>query len=372
MAAGDRASLVFFSTGAEVAVRSTADRGRLLAALASAAVGPGATRFAPALKLGGSLLGESPLPRREVILISDFQRRGWEQTPGRDDVRLPERTVLTPVTVGDGTTTNLSVTPVSLAAHAVRESGPRRRDGAASRITARQPRPACRSRSRWTGDAIQSLPVDVAANGTASVTFAPFTVASRNMRGNDADSRRTTSRATTRSISSCRRPSRSRSFVVGRPRRGARECSISRARSSIGEAPRVDLTARTIDGVSDADLLHASVVIVNDVQVPDDRRDRLARFVERVAAGCSSRRVRTPRGRRKGGRRRCPRFRRRSVDRTTGTPSRLGALEYSHPVFDLFRAPRSGDFSAARFYGYRGVDARTGAGARAVRRRTPA
>ncbi len=76
--AGDRASLVFFSTGADVAVRSTADRGRLLAALAAAAVGPGATRFAPALKLGGSLLGESPLPRREIVLISDFQRRGWE------------------------------------------------------------------------------------------------------------------------------------------------------------------------------------------------------------------------------------------------------------------------------------------------------
>jgi hypothetical protein len=41
------------------------------------------------------------------------------------------------------------------------------------------------------------------------------------------------------------------------------------------------------------------------------------------------------------------------VDRTTTTPSRLGGLEYGHPVFELFRAPRSGDFSAARFYGYR-------------------
>ena len=29
------------------------------------------------------------------------------------------------------------------------------------------------------------------------------------------------------------------------------------------------------------------------------------------------------------------------------------ALEYGHPVFELFRAPRSGDFSSARFYGYR-------------------
>ena len=83
---GDRASLVFFSSGAEVAVRSAADRGRLESGLAAANTGPGATRYAPALKLAGSLLGESPLPRREIILISDFQRRGWEQTPGRDDL----------------------------------------------------------------------------------------------------------------------------------------------------------------------------------------------------------------------------------------------------------------------------------------------
>ena len=86
---GDRASLVLFSSGAEVAVRSAADRGRLESGLASAATGPGATRYAPALKLAGSLLGESALPRREIILITDFQRRGWEQTPGRDDVKLP-------------------------------------------------------------------------------------------------------------------------------------------------------------------------------------------------------------------------------------------------------------------------------------------
>src|SRR6478672_1277160 len=113
VAPGDRASLVLFASGAEVTVRSTGDRGRLDAALAAAATGPGATRYAPALKLAGSLLGESALPRREIILISDFQRRGWEQTPGRDDVKLPERTTLTPVSVASGETSNLSVTPIS-------------------------------------------------------------------------------------------------------------------------------------------------------------------------------------------------------------------------------------------------------------------
>ncbi len=56
----DRASLVLFSSGAEVAVRSTGDKGRLLAALdRRSKPAAGATRFAPALKLAGSILGES-------------------------------------------------------------------------------------------------------------------------------------------------------------------------------------------------------------------------------------------------------------------------------------------------------------------------
>jgi hypothetical protein len=33
----------------------------------------------------------------------------------------------------------------------------------------------------------------------------------------------------------------------------------------------------------------------------------------------------------------------------------MGGLEYGHSVFEVFRAPRSGDFSTARFYGYRSV-----------------
>jgi hypothetical protein len=50
-----------------------------------------------------------------------------------------------------------------------------------------------------------------------------------------------------------------------------------------------------------------------------------------------------------------------AVDRSTGNAARLGAVEYGHPVFEVFRAPRSGDFAAARFYGYRGVTPGPGA-----------
>lgn len=355
LGAGDRASLVFFSSGAEVAVRSSGDRGRLEAGLASGATGPGATRFAPALKLAASLLAESALPRREIILISDFQRRAWEQTPGRDDVKLPERTTLTPVNVASGETSNLSVTPISLqrsrfenhdrvvvTAGLVNHSG-----SAVSAVPVSL---------EFDGKSIQSLPAAVAPGGSSSVTFAPVTVASRNMRGTirlpDDGLKRDN---VFHFVVSPSEPVRV--FVIARA--GAERQSLYLARAlSIGEAPRVELVTRTPTAFSDADARQAGVVILNDVQTPDDLGDRLARFVRDgggllIAMGPQatwpSRLADV-----------VPALPGELVDRTTSTPSRLGALEYSHPVFELFRAPRSGDFSAARFYGYRTTGQPTG------------
>jgi Aerotolerance regulator N-terminal/von Willebrand factor type A domain len=345
---GDRASLVFFAQGADVAVRSAGDKGRLTSAIAAGKVGPGATRFAPALKLAGSLLSESPLPRREIILITDFQRRGWEQTPGRDDVKLPERTTLTAVNVASGTTSNLSVTPVSLQRTrfenhdriAVTAGLANHGDAPVSNVSLTL---------EVDGQAIQSLPASAAPNGSGSVTFAPFTVASRNMRASvrlpqDALARDNVFHF----VVSPSEPVRV--FVIDRPGAEREALYVDRA-LPIGESPRVELALRTPASFSDADARAAAVVVVNDVQVADDLADRLTAFVASggglfVAAGphatWPSRAAAT-----------MPALPGEVVDRTTTTPSRLGALEYSHPVFELFRAPRTGDFSAARFYGYR-------------------
>ena len=49
------------------------------------------------------------------------------------------------------------------------------------------------------------------------------------------------------------------------------------------------------------------------------------------------------------------------VDRTRGEAARVGGIEYGHPVFETFRAPRSGDFLAVRVYSYRNLGPVTGA-----------
>ncbi len=44
------------------------------------------------------------------------------------------------------------------------------------------------------------------------------------------------------------------------------------------------------------------------------------------------------------------------VDRTDGRGATIGFRDYSHPVFEVFKAPRSGDFSAARVLRYRAIE----------------
>ena len=124
---------MLFSSDAEVALRSTADRGRLLAAVAGVQPGAGATRYGPALKLAGSILSESALPRREAVLITDFQRGGWQ---GAEGVRLPDGATLTPVRWATRETRQPVGDAGVAAALDVLEPGARRGHRRASSITA--------------------------------------------------------------------------------------------------------------------------------------------------------------------------------------------------------------------------------------------
>jgi hypothetical protein len=53
-----------------------------------------------------------------------------------------------------------------------------------------------------------------------------------------------------------------------------------------------------------------------------------------------------------------------AVDRSADWGGTLAAVDYAHPVFELFRGPHSGDFSSARFFRYRPLEAKDGVLAR--------
>ena len=77
----DRGTVVLFGSNAEVALRRRPIAAGFWRRWPSQP-GAGATRYGPALKLAGSILSESALPRREAILITDFQRTGWQGAEG--------------------------------------------------------------------------------------------------------------------------------------------------------------------------------------------------------------------------------------------------------------------------------------------------
>jgi Aerotolerance regulator N-terminal/von Willebrand factor type A domain len=346
LTAADRASIVLFSSSTEVTLRSAADKGRLQAALAGVQPGAGGTRSAPALKLAGSILSESALPRREAILISDFQRAGWQ---GSEGVKLPDGAVLIPVTIVDSGKVNLSIAPVVLQQS---EFQNQQRVIVTSGAVNHSDAPATVDVTlELGGRSIQSRRVTVAANSSASTTFDPVTVSEPNVRG----SVRLADDALARDnvfhfVVSPEDPLR---LVIGERPGAQRNATLYLTRAvAVSETPRIDAKVRQIDSLSNEDLASASVVILNDAPVAQNTADRLATFVERGgglfiaigerAAWPSAADI-------------LPAVPGPPVDRTRGAPARLGALEYSHPLFEVFRGPRTGDFASARFYGYRGV-----------------
>jgi uncharacterized membrane protein len=334
-------------------VRSTSDKGRLHSALLAGKLSSGATHYGVVLKLASSILSESQLPRREAILVTDFQRNGWR---GADGVRLPDGATLTPVAITDAETVNVAVTPVALerstfsgqervtVTAGVVNHGPKPLDGVDVSLEVN-------------GRAIHSQRVRVESHASSSTTFPPVTLTGAEIR------------ATIKLADDAMTRDNAFHFMVaaGRPvktivveRGGSRDASLYLTRAlAVGDAPKFETVTRDPDAVTADDLQSAGVVIVNDVQVPAALADRLGQYVEHgggllVVAG---QRGSWPQDKARV----VPAIFGESLDRSRGPAARLVGLEYGHAVFEPFRAPRSGDFSAARFYAYRAVTAQPGA-----------
>jgi hypothetical protein len=344
----DRASVVLFSSGADIALRSTAEKDRLIAAMEMTTPTPAATRFGPALKVAGSILAESPLPRKEAILISDFQRSGWR---GEEGARLPAGSTLTPVSIGGPVDKpNATITSASLARSTFSDQ---ERVTLTAAVANRTVAPVAGDSLTLEigGRAIQTEPLNIPAEGSASVAFQPFTV-SRNMRvtvrsGNDALPLDNAFSLVVSPLAPVR------IIVVDSGNRPGAALYLMRA-LSIGDNPKFEILNRQPATVSDEDLRRASVVLLNDVDVNAGLGRRLQRFVQDggglfVAAG--------PRATWPQDADILPASLSQPIDKSRGESARVGALEYGHPVFEMFRAPRSGDFSTARFYAYRSVAA---------------
>jgi len=351
LTASDRGSVVLFGSGADIQLRSTAERSRLQASVDSATPSPSSTRFSPALKVAGSILAESTLPKREVVIISDFQRGGWR---GEEGAKLPEGTTLTPVPVqGPADKPNLTVTGVTFARSSFSDQ---QRLVVTAGITNRTEQPVKGSSITLEvgGLTVGTKPVAVEGGSSTSVVFDAFTVSGKNMR------------ASVKLAADALAADNTFNFVVS-PIEPVHITVVDRGNAasalyltrvlSIGTTPKFEAVVRQGDAISDDDLRRSAVIVLNDVEVETPLARRLARYVEQgggmfVATG--------PRARWPQDVDTLPATIGQPVDRTRGDAARVGALEYGHPVFEPFRAPRSGDFSSIPVYGYRNLTATQG------------
>src|SRR5262249_3487573 len=157
---------------AEENMRATADRSRLEAAINTAKVSSGATRYGPALKLAESILGRSPIKRREAVVISDFQRTGWS---GSGEGGGGAGRTRSTVSVASPNTANLSVPSVSFARASF--SGQERITVTAG-LSNKGDEPTKNVPVTLTidGHEIQTEHATVAAHASGSVSFTQFTL----------------------------------------------------------------------------------------------------------------------------------------------------------------------------------------------------
>lgn len=351
----DRATIVAFDNEAAAVTPPTADRSTLNAAIGALHPGAEGTRYAPPLKLASQILGGSNLPRREVVLVTDFQRLGW--TP-QDEITLPAGTILTTVDVAaaDSALPDAAIANVTVQ----RTESDRDRATVAARLTNTGKAPIDADATlELNGRVAETRHASIPAHSTAQVRFAPTAIPSGTSTG--------IVRLAIAEVQGNRLPADDRYYFTIAADAGVSvllvEPSSARANQSlyltraldIGDQPAFRVDVRKAGGLTPADLEGRSLVIFDEVAPPGgDGAARLREFVNDgggvlVVAGDA-----LPDGGWNGAWGNVlPGTIGSVVDRSGDAGGTLAWIDYDHPVFDAFNAPHSGDFATARFLRYR-------------------
>lgn len=354
LSGGDRGTVVFFDSGAESATESTTDRNVLRNAIRGATPGPRTTRYAPGLRYAARILSASPLPRHELIVISDFQRGGWDADGGETaSLRLPNGTQVSTVSVAETEPvgTNLSVVAAEFDRQSVEN---RERVTITTRLTANGDVPGdVPVTLEVDGRTIETRAVNFGESFSGSVTFGALTLPETGI-----------TRGAVRIPGDVLNADNVFNFVLSSDQRipvlvlesggGATGGSYFLERAlSIGTTPGFRTDVQRGGELRVADLQSNPVVVLNQVPFPSGAPgDRLRQHVEQGGGVVMILGSAAP-GEWSGV---LPNVA-AAVDRTREGGITLGYVDMGHPVFEAFAGPRSGDFSASRFYRYRPLPA---------------
>jgi hypothetical protein len=351
LAPGDRAALVFFAGDTEVAARADTGRAALVAAVDRARPGPGLTRFGPALRAAAGLLEASSASRREIVLVSDFQKTGWDQA---QDARLPPGISLTSVSVAEPATANAAIAAMTFvqqpAAKGVLVT-------ASARVMNYAATPVANREITLSvdGHRVDAQRVSVGPGTPAVVSFAPFVVGGPRAR-------------VTASLAPDDLPADDVfhavvatgglvPILIVESVNPAPDASLYLARAlGVAAAPGFETRVIRADRVRPEEIAAAAVIVLNDSRVPSGAAGRA--LASAVNAGAGLFVLLGERSDWSGDDpdllpgRLGP-----AVDRSGTSGGTLGAIDFSHPVFEIFSSPRSGDLTAARIFRYRTLTA---------------
>ena len=370
----DRATVVAFDNEAAAVTPPTQDAATLNAAIAALRPSSEGTRYAPPLKLASQILAGSNLPRREVVLITDFQRRGWAV---RDEIAFPARTTVTNVDVaaGDTALADAAIADVSVQ----RNEGERDRAVVAARLT-NTGATAVENADvtlEINGRVAETKRATIPARGATQVRFASIAIPN----GTSAGIVRFAAAASTPRANSLAAddryyftiaPDAGVSVLLVEPSTPRPNQSLYLSRAlAIGDRPSFRIDVRKTGGLAPSDLEGRSLIIFDEVPPPSgDGAKRLHDFLDAGGGALLIAGDQLPAGA-WGGEwsAAMPGTIGPVVDRAGDAGGTLAWIDYDHPVFDVFNAPRSGDFATARFIRYRRLTVRadsarrTGAGA---------
>ncbi|MCH7825096.1 MAG: BatA domain-containing protein [Acidobacteria bacterium] len=350
LAPSDRASLVFFSDAAQLAVRSTPEPSVLLSTLEAIEPSGRSTRYAPAIAIAQQLLAESALPAKEVVLITDYQRVGWDPEQA---VQLPEGTILTGIDVAEEAAGNLSIATVLLQREAA-DGGEQFVVNARLVNQGDEPTEDIDVTLQIGGEAVDTRRVTLEPNSALTVQFRPQPVGPDAVRGAVL-------------AGTDKLPGDNTFYFIINPGETINVLLVENNNAhdtdsffiggalSVGTRPAFRLQRTSVGQLQASDLSGIDAVILNDTAFPSGAAGSAVRnFVEAGGGVLIALGELVHPGEWQGSDATAlaPRFSVDIVDRNAEFGGALASYDRNHPVFEIFSAPRSGDFTAPNFYRY--------------------
>lgn len=355
LAPGDHGTLVLFDDDATVATPPNATPSVIAAAIDAAKLSSGRTRYGAALKLASGIVASSKLPRREVILVSDFQKSGWTS---HDELGFPRGTVITPVDVAAASSADLALAHVTTDRDS---TGDRDHIVVAARVTNTGAADVKTSVSLAIGGrTVQTQQAAIPAHGAKQVTFVSIAVPNGVTRGSV--------RLTPDSLPEddvldfTLAPDEAVPVLVVEPANPRENQSLFLSRAlGIGDRPSFRVGVKSVSALTPRDIDGRALVILDEVTPPSGAVGKQLRALVESGSGLlivpGAGANETP----GDWRAMMPASAGSVVDRTGDAGGTLSSLDYAHPIFEIFNAPRSGDFSTARFFRYRALSPAAGA-----------